>query len=272
MIRYDKKLTAELNRAVRNFNAKRNRLIKAGYDPTLIPRKESVAILKETYGTRKELRYKLNQMKQFNQRGAEKAVETATGNRLSVYQMNVLKQNRRRAKITLTKRIRRLEETTPTVFGKKQARTYGQMGSEELANLRAKRELLNKSISTIAKGKLGAFVQFVEKQVQLLDRKDYIFFNNIFDIIQKAGWQAGVSEDRINHVLNKLSELNYKQFAQLQETEKSFKAVVYYYDLALIQNANDDDPNVIYAKAQFVELFNQFEENIDKLVDEYKQK
>ena len=89
-IRYDKKLSQELARTVRNFNKKVYRLEKLRRE--LIPERVTVASLKQEYTSRAELMRRLRELRGFSARGAEDIITTAGGARLTKYEFNILKQ------------------------------------------------------------------------------------------------------------------------------------------------------------------------------------
>lgn len=272
MIRYDQKLTSELTKAVKNYNAKINRLARKGMDLSILPEKVSVKDLKSTYQNRSNLQYRIRQLRKFSERGAEQVVTTKGGARVTKYHLDILRQDVRRTKAMFTRRIKKISNVTPTVFGRLQGYSYGQMGSEELDNLISKRRMLNKDISSLKPSKLGEFRQFVNLQQYYHEKKAFIFFTNIADIIAKAGWKAGVDQAKIDYVINALSKLNYKQFDELQRAEQSFKSIVNYYDLFLMEFGDENDPAVLKAKDEFIKIFDALYENIDTLVQEYKEK
>ena len=109
-IRWNESDVAELNRVVKNFNAKLNRLAKK--DPQIknvLPDKVSAAQLKELINTRQDLNRELNALKRFSRRGAEKIVEVPDND----YNLKITKWQRtemnRRVGIINRRRKDRLE-------------------------------------------------------------------------------------------------------------------------------------------------------------------
>lgn len=269
-IRYDKKLRAEISQTVRNFNRKIYRLEKL--ERELVPSRTSVAQLKSQYTSRRELRRKLNELQRFSERGAEKVVQTA-GGRLTAWELGTLKRETTRAKSLLTRRIKRLETTTPTVYGIKQARTYAQMGDEQLSNLRARRETLERrsaALRPIGTRQRTAGIEelrsSVEKTLNYLDRQNQTFYNSYFDILEKSGYMAGVDPEKIEHIKDALSKLKPDQFVRLTEVEKSFKALIDYYITQKMQAGVLDERD----KDTLTTAFDELNNIIDDLVEQYQ--
>ena len=98
--------TKELNRVVKNFNAKINRLAKK--DNTLaaiLPEKVKVSELKELIKTRQDLNRELNMLKRFSRKGSEKVVIIPDNdNNLQITKWQLTEMNR---KVGLINRRRR---------------------------------------------------------------------------------------------------------------------------------------------------------------------
>lgn len=103
--------TTELNRVVKNFNAKINRLIKKNPQmENVLPEKIQVGQLKELINTRQDLKRELNSLKRFSRRGSEEIVEVPGND----YNLKTTKWQRtemnRRVGVINRRRARRLED------------------------------------------------------------------------------------------------------------------------------------------------------------------
>ena len=92
-IRYDTELTKNIQRVVRNFNQKVDRLERINdklgiYD---LPEKVSIKALKKSVSSRKELYRKLEDLSLFSQRNIEQSMQTASGS-MSRYDYELLKK------------------------------------------------------------------------------------------------------------------------------------------------------------------------------------
>ena len=87
--------TKELNRVVKNFNAKINRLAKAN-DNILLPEKVKVSELKKLINTRQDLNREINMLKRFSKKGAEKGtIIEGNDNNLIITKWQKTEMNRR---------------------------------------------------------------------------------------------------------------------------------------------------------------------------------
>lgn len=87
--------TKELNRVVKNFNAKLNRLAKSGNN-VILPDKVKVSELKKLINTRQDLTREINMLKRFSKKGAEKGVIIeGNENNLTITKWQRTEMNRR---------------------------------------------------------------------------------------------------------------------------------------------------------------------------------
>lgn len=87
--------TRELNRVVKNFNAKLNRLAKSS-DNVILPEKVKVSELKKLINTRQDLQREINMLKRFSKKGSEKAVVIeGNENNLTITKWQKTEMNRR---------------------------------------------------------------------------------------------------------------------------------------------------------------------------------
>lgn len=103
--------TKEINRVVKNFNAKINRLIKKNPQmANVLPEKVSAGQLRELINTRRDLNRELNSLRRFSRRGAEELVEISEND----YNLRTTKWQRtemnRRVVIINQRRAKRLDE------------------------------------------------------------------------------------------------------------------------------------------------------------------
>ena len=264
-IRYDTKLSREIARTVRNFNAKVRRLERLKHE--LIPTRVSVAGLKEEFTDRADLQRRLRELKSFSKRGAEDIITTYGGVKTTRYEFKLTKERARVAKLRLSREIRILGEATPTVYGKKQPRRLVEMGSEELSNLQAKRKSLEKDITKLNPSQYEKYSKRVYEEAYKSwnTERGAKFFQSYMDILDKAGYMAGVPTDVIEHIKNAMRKLTLTQFGAMMNLERAFKSIIDYYMVAKIQAgvlSTDDE-------AELRDIFNELDSNIDELVEQY---
>ena len=264
-IRYDTKLKREIARTVRNFNAKVRRLERMKRE--LIPSRVSVAALKEEFTNRSELQRRLRELQSFSKRGAEQIIITKGGVRTTRYEFKLTKERVRIAKIRLTRDIQILGQATPTVYGKKQPRKFVEMGSEELSNLQAKRKSLDKDIDRLSKSQYESIARraYEEAYNRWNTERGAKFFESYMDILDKAGYMAGVPKEQIEHIKNALRQLTLTQFGAMMNLERAFKSIIDYYLILKVQSgvlSTDDE-------AQLRDIFEELNSNIDEMVEQY---
>ena len=263
-IRYDKQLSREIARTVRNFNAKVRRLEKIRRE--LVPERVSVASLKEEFTSRADLKRRLRELQRFSTRGVEDIITTSGGARTTKYEYQLIKERARISKIRISRTLTEIGKITPVVYGKKQAHKYAEMGSEEISNLKARRESLSKDISKLNQQQYQRYKERVFNDYSSWNsERGKKFFNSYMDIIDKAGYMAGVPQYQIDHIKNALSSLSIYQFGMIM-SESVFKSILDKYIQMKIQAGvlSVDD------EQELRETFESLNENIDERGEQYK--
>lgn len=267
-IRYDKKLNQEINRTIKNFNQKIARLEKSD-ENLILPSKITKAELKESVYSRQELKRKLKQLQTYSIRGAEKTVTTDGGVNLSLYELQNLQKESRRIKANLTREINKLRQTAPTVFGKKQATTFAQMGDQYYLNLQARRSALEKGkITKLKPEQLKQFMNLLEKTSRNKTYYNNIFKNNYLKMLTDMGYFYGYDKKKLGELETKLNNLNSNEFLKLFREEKSIQAILDYYPNIVVKpnnfNINPDD-----IREDVINLYDALIDNIDDILTGY---
>lgn len=255
MIRYDKKLNAEIRRVVNNFNAKIRRLEKLENENIVLPEKVKVSDFKKGYDTRRDLRRNLNYLKMFSKKGAEKKVVTEGGYETSAYQIAVTKKEATRVKRNLTNKIKTYSNIAPTIFGEKEKQTRGQMEDTKLTSLKAKREALNKNLLKLNAEEYQRYMTYLEKE-QTSSYKDRIFKQNYIDMLMQTGYLSDFDPEKINEIATSLMNLSTDNFIRLFDTEEALKNVIDNYYLFEMNNYDSDN---------LADVFNDVKELYDNL-------
>lgn len=267
-IRYDKKLNQEINKVVKNFNQKIARLEKTEKD-LILPEKISKKELKENYYTRTDLRRKLRELKRYSSRGIEETITTSGGVTLSKYELKNLQIESRRIKANLTREIKRLEVSTPKVFGKEQATTFSQMGDQYYLNLQARRKALEKGkITNLSKEQLQQYNKLLQKT-----RRNKEYYNNVFkenyqNMLTDLGYFYGYDNQKLNELKEKINKLESDKFLKLFREEKSIQAILDYYpNIKVKAGKNAINPDDI--KEDVTVLYDALIDNIDNILKDY---
>jgi hypothetical protein len=151
-IKWRDKDLRELERIVRNYNAKLNRVAeKNPYIEDILPQKASIRELKKRIETRADFNRELNSLARFSRKGSEEIVYTEKGLPLTKYEVNETKLKTRIVNQKRSNERKRL--------GISEAR--GTMGQAENQNLRPKNFNLNKNGKEWEK-----FVESLDKEIR----------------------------------------------------------------------------------------------------------
>ena len=266
-IRYDKKLESEINRVIRNFNSKINRLEKLQND-LILPDKITKRTLKESYYTRKDLQRKLNELKRYSTKGIEKTVETKSGLKLSEYELINLKKESARIKRNLTREIKNLRTTKPKVFGKIQNATFAQMGDTMYLNLLARREALEKGdITTLTKEEYERYKKLVLKTAKNKEYMNNIFKENYKKMLTDLGYYYNYDKEKMKVLEGKLNKLSPNEFLKLFQNDKSIKAIIDYYPI-ITDTLSSINPKDIQDDVKV--LYDNLIDNIDDILENYR--
>lgn len=265
-IRYDKKLESEINRVIRNFNSKINRLTKVQND-LILPDKITKKTLKENYYTRKDLQRKLNELKRYSTKGIEKTIETKAGLKLSEYELINLKKESARIKRNLTREIKNLRTTKPKVFGKIQNATFAQMGDTMYLNLLARREALEKDINTLTKEEYERYKKLVLKTAKNKEYMNNIFKENYRKMLTDLGYYYNYDKEKMKVLEGKLNKLSPNEFLKLFQNDKSIKAIIDYYPI-ITDTLSSINPKDIQDDVKV--LYDNLIDNIDDILENYR--
>lgn len=267
MIRYDKKLNAEIRRAVNNFNAKIRRLEKMESSNVVIPEKIKVSDFKQGYDSRRDLRRQLNYLKMFSKRGSEEKIVTTGGYETSKYQVAVVKRESARVKRNLTRQINTYMKITPSVFGVKQEINKAQMEDTKLTNLKSKREALNKNLLDLNTEQYNRYLELLNNQRQS-SYKDRIFKENYLEILLSTGYISGFDTEKINEMASQLMALDVNNFIRLFDTESAVKNILENYDLLKINNFDTSSLSDVFRDIN--ELYDNLYNSLPEILKDYK--
>lgn len=267
MIRYDKKLNAEIRRAVNNFNAKIRRLEKMESSNIVVPEKIKVSDFKQGYDSRRDLRRQLNYLKMFSARGAEEKIVTTGGYETSKYQVAVVKRESARVKRNLTRQINMYMKITPSVFGVKQEINKGQMEDTKLTNLKSKREALNKNLLDLNAEQYNRYLELLNNQRQS-SYKDRIFKENYLEMLLSTGYISGYDTEKINEMASQLMTLDVNNFTRLFDTESAVKNILENYDLLKINNFDTSSLSDVFRDIN--ELYDNLYNSLPEILKDYK--
>lgn len=263
-IRYTKKTNQEINRIVRNYNAKINRLKRSSNNYSL-PVRVSSEIIKESVSNRADLNRRLGDLKTFIARGGEKNI-TVNNITLPKYQYENIKKYRRLVSRRINAKIKLYETTKPKNRGKEEAVTYAQMGDKDYLNAIAKKELLlEKKLENLTNAELNDYVDLLQRNART--RSKDIWKENYIDILRDTADTYGYDSTKTKVIIDRLKALTPAQMDRLFTSERVIQQIMYYYkpikDLGIetaVKDMQDD------ALVNFDNLYN----NLDEILLEYE--
>lgn len=233
MINYNKQFEERMNKVVRNFNAKVNRLQKEGMK--YLPDKTSVAELKATYFERDSLKRRLKQLERFSTKGAEDIVELGGGAKATKWEINTLLSDMKYMKQYYSRKIDSYGNIIPSILGQKQTVSYAKMGDAKYENLKVLRKSLNKDISKLDQSDYNRLQRKVRSQIKRKEQQKYIFWANYFTFLDDVGYKADIDPELIERVKKKLEDIDIDEFMKLYEQEEGILDMVGYYNIQKVR-------------------------------------
>lgn len=220
MIKFDNNLNRQIQRTVKNFNA------KVRYNKTktrgkgMLPRTISVKELKEKYSdkSRAELQKQLKLYQSFGQRDA---LERTGNSRLSKWEENYFKANLEKTKQFYEQEI---SDLTRIIGGE----TYQHLRlNDRLTNLKRQQEQLDKDFSLLDENEIklmrGVF-NYAERSDEIKNKAFHLYLSQLSRTMANLGYP----KREIEELLNRFNILSENEFTEMIRNEDLLDAV---YDL-----------------------------------------
>lgn len=219
-IRWQERDSEDLAKAVKNFNAKIDRLAKKAPEmKNALPEKLSARRMKELINTRQDLHREINSLKRFSKRGSEEITVFGDYNtKITKWQKTEINRrvgviNRRRKA-----RLEALENTEVTVGGIEQGYTRGQLGMPKAEML----ELM--PMTGLTKSMSNADVKKKFESVLIQSQNDFF---SIRDLRTKANYLKGLTTNfninDIQDVYDKINSMPMDEFLKTFQSEVKAK-------------------------------------------------
>lgn len=222
-MKIQKKLLKDINKTLRNFNAKIRRLEKSGRDDIIIPERVGKGEFKE-YETTRDIRRRLRELSRFSKKGAENALRLEDGSYISVWEKKEHDILKRSALSKISRQVKYYQTHVPTVYGKKEDVSFAKTGDEAYLRLISERNRLK------TKGLLSR--RQMEKENRrarrILERKNRQFRENYYKMLDDIGSMLG-QKDKAELIKDKLDELNDSDFVKFFNEDKGLNAVTFFY-------------------------------------------
>lgn len=260
-IRYDKKLNKEIDDTLRRYNNKIKRLARQQSN-YILPQQVSKEDLMEVAYTRQDLQRRLNNLKKFNERGAEETIYTKSGYALSKYELNYLKREKARVKRSILKDIKYYEEKKPKLYGKEMSTTFARMGDTNYLNLLTRYKEINVDVSNLT---LDELFEYRKMLYNVGKDRNYLAENfklNYIDMITDLAYYANYDKKKLNKLKAKLATVDASKFYDLYINEKSIKEATNYY-YTKFKALKDVEAQKI------TELYDDILDNINDILKDY---
>lgn len=201
--------TKELNRAIKNFNAKLNRLAKTNNN-VVLPEKVKVSELKKLINTRQDLTREINMLKRFSKKGAEKGVALENNdNNLVITKWQKTEMNRRVGIINRKRKERYELLQDLEVYSRGQSLGYkkGDIGMGRTAEHTLKP--MNAFTKSMDRGDLKAKWRAIMKESpsDFFKDTDFRLKKNYIDTILK-----NYNESDVKDVIKAIEDMDIKDF------------------------------------------------------------
>lgn len=212
-IRYDSQLNAELRRAIRSFNAKIKRLENKGVSASLLPDKVSTKEIKAGILNRRDLRERMNQLKEFSSAGA---VTESEGGLMGT---DILFQYRQGEANKAVKEINKEYQKTLKLDTR-----YPMMQGEYVQNLKSKMDYLSRDIRKMDVRQIQIFNKNLlspeEKTI-----KDEQFYNNYLKMIFYDAYRGAISPELVRSISELVEQLPPSKLLELYSTDPAIRSI-----------------------------------------------
>ena len=223
-IRYDKNFNKEIQKVVKNFNAKITRL--EATEQEILPEKTSVKELKTIYQDRRQLKRKLKQLRKFSEKGMEKVLITPGGAEMTQWEYETGKADYTVAKRRLGKQVKAGLSKPKSPFLK----------SEELQNAEDKLSEMKKSFKDYSQSELEFIQNIVNKE---LKHKYYeeIFKRNLLAKFETIIQERGIAEEMGEKgIISRLQKFSGEELLKIYKDVQGLSSIMEYGDTLGMKN------------------------------------
>ena len=263
MIRFTPDLNAEINRVVSKFNSKINRLTKQ--NAVRLPSLVDESVLKAKYVDRRLLLRELKQLEDFTKPGAEEIMTTASGIKMSKWELNKLEQDRIYSLRAVNKALK------SGVIGDKAKTLSSQqhfLKNQKMRSMLAKRARDRNEDESYIRSLRSISGTIINRKA-----RNYLYKQNLLDMITNGFSQAGMDQETVERIKSKLEQLSPDQLAEAYHDNTEIRNFIEGYHA--LRNAeytftqqSDGKIDVVDNLDNMANISKEFEQKIDTIVDE----
>lgn len=256
-IRYDKNFNKEIQKVVKNFNAKITRL--EATEQEILPDKTSVKELKTIYKDRRQLKRKLKQLRKFSEKGMEKVLITPGGAEMTQWEYETGRADYTMVKRRLGKKVK-LEGVIKSPYLKR----------EETQNAIDKLDEMKKSFKDLSQSELEAIKTMLDKEIKNRYYED-IFKRNFLTKFEATLRDGGYSSE----IIEQFKTMTGEELLLMYKKEQAIQDIMEFSDTLGMRPGVKEVTSKLYgeatiSKSQFDAIVEQMVNNLPRYMREYK--
>ena len=261
-IRYDKEFNKEIQKVVKNFNAKVARL--EATEQEIIPDKTSVKELKTIYKDRPQLKRKLKQLRKFSERGMEKVLVTPGGAEMTRWEFETGRADYIVAKRRIARTVKNDKTRTVSPFLK----------NEEVQNAEDKLSEMKKSYQEFSQSELNFINKLVSRELQRVYYEEN-FKVNLIRKFETIIHERGEYDEKYNEdLIRRLQKFTGAELLQIYKGEQGLSSIMEYADtdgmLQVTKLKSQAHKGAYIDKSRFDDIVESFVNNLSIYEKKYK--
>lgn len=254
-IRFDAGYSKEIRDIARNYNKRRNRLIKEGYKN--VPRPALVSELKNRYDKRSDLNRELERLKGLKGKDILQKVETAGGVKVNSWEFDYVKANIKNAKEYFQREYERVSKRVAKYPGERQY----------LDNIQAKINLLGLDYNYMSKSDFRSTITTIDEFAEYpsIQKIRYRGFLSEVDWVME---KVGYDKEKRDKFFKKFSKLTPSQFLYAYDNNDIIGRIYRLYH----KNYGEDEAHLTDTTENVDELLDILTEQADTIVKEAQEK
>lgn len=213
-IRYDDSLRDEIRRTVKNYQAKRKRVISKGGE--LLPDPAYVSTFLTEYTNRRTLLRDLKKLQRYSERGAEEVIDLESGQRVTRYELGELKRLVTSAKRNITRELKQAPDWN----------TMQPITRAHYEHLQSRYRYLSRPLSSLSKRQFVTYERIAYGEGDI-EKKRQTFYNNIQKMAEDITF--GLSKDLSDRFKQALDRLSLTQLTDLVATNPYLSGILDWY-------------------------------------------